>query len=124
MSMISGTDIILEISKHRFDFRALLAAVAAVWPDALVQDADDEKTRPIADAKESQEFFVYKDRAGAESWCRDGWTEEHGNDMVHFLVVPAPARLDVLHLTIVIGSATSETNRLVAAVSVALGVTP
>src|SRR5205814_1465583 len=71
-------------------------------------------------ASASQEFFVYKDPASAARWDKDGWTEEHGNGMAHFLVVQDAARPDTLQLTLVIGTATPETVRLVAAVFDAL----
>jgi hypothetical protein len=62
------------------------------------------------------EFFVYKDRASADSWIKEGWTEQHGNDMVHCLIVEDASRPELLQLTLVIGSATAEMVRLIATV--------
>jgi hypothetical protein len=126
-SMIGGTDVIFETARQGFDLRSILDAALEVWPDGFFQNADEEGVRQLtavlADQGESatHEFFVYKDEASAESWDRDGWTEEHGNDMAHFLVVEDAPRPEMLQLTLVIGSATVETVRLIAAVLEALG---
>lgn len=125
-SMVGGTDVIFDTARQGFDVRLLLDAVIEVWPDGLFQDAEEEGARPLtallADqgAGAAHEFFVYKDPASADSWEKDGWTEEHGNDMAHFLVMEDAARPERLQLTLVIGSATGETIRLTGAVHDAL----
>jgi hypothetical protein len=124
--MVGGTDVIFETARQGFDFLPILDAVLEIWPDGIFQEADEETTRPLtailADQRvgTAQEFFVYKDRPSAESWARDGWTQEHGNDLAHFLVVQDAARPEVVQLTLVVGSATAETVRLIAAVFDAL----
>ena len=126
-SMVSGTDVIFETTRPGFDVGALLDAVLEVWPDGLFQDAEGEAVRPLpaalADQRTSEvrEFFIYKDQSSADSWDKEGWTEQHGNDMAHFLVGEDGARPEILQLTVVIGSATGETVRLIAAVFDALG---
>jgi hypothetical protein len=126
-SMVGGTDVIFETARQGFDVGLILDAVIEIWPDGLFQHADEEDVRPLtgvlADqrAGASQEFFVYKDRASADSWKKEGWTEAHANDMLHFLVVYDAARPEMLQLTLVIGSITGETVRLVAAVFETLG---
>jgi hypothetical protein len=55
----------------------------------------------------ADELFVYKDDVSAESWARAGWTEAHGNDMVHFLVT-TPQEADRLVLTVVVDSPTGD----------------
>jgi hypothetical protein len=126
-SMVSGQDVIFETARQGFDHRLLLDVVLELWPDALFQNAEEDEVRSLtavlADpaAGASREFFVYKDNASADSWDREGWTEEHGNDMVHFLIVEDAARPAILQLTLVIGSVTGETVRLISAVYDALG---
>ena len=125
-SMVGGTDVIFETARQGFDVGLILDAVIEVWPDGLFQDAEEEDVRPLtsvlADQRPgtSHEFFVYKDRASADSWAKEGWTEEHGNDLAHFLVVEDSTRPEMLQLTLVIGSATGETVHLVTAVFDAL----
>jgi len=124
--MVSGTDVIFETVRQGFDVGPILDAVLEVWPDGLFQNAEEEGVRRLSDvladqgAGATREFFVYKDKPSADSWDREGWTEEHANDMAHFLVVEDAARAEMLQLTIVIGSATGETVRLIAAVFDAL----
>jgi hypothetical protein len=121
-SMVSGEDVIFETVRQGFDIRPILDAVLELWPDAVFQDAEEEGVRPLAAvlgdsaAITAGEFFVYKDSASADSWEREGWTEEHGNDMVHFLLAEDVARPDVLQLTLVIGSFTGEMVSLIDAV--------
>ncbi|MBY0528041.1 MAG: hypothetical protein K2R98_31885 [Gemmataceae bacterium] len=104
----------------------ILDAVFEVWPDGLFQDAEHDDLHPLSAAPvdqradEPHEFFVYKDQSAAISWNRNGWTEEFGDDMIHFLSAECAARPDVVQLTLVIGTATSETLRLVATVFDAL----
>jgi hypothetical protein len=125
--MVGGTDVIFETAREGFDVRPILDAVLEIWPDGLFQSAEEEGVRRLTTVLADQavgatrEFFVYKDKASADSWDRDGWTEEHGNDMAHFLVVEDAARAEILRLTLVIGSATRETVHLIAAVFDALG---
>lgn len=124
-SMVGGTDVIFETARQGFDPRAILDAVVELWPDGLFRKAEEESacrlTAVLADrgAGGWREFFVYKDQASADSWDREGWTEEHSDDMTHFLVVE-DTRPDKLQLTLVIGSVTGETVRLIAAVYDAL----
>ncbi len=126
-SMVSGTDVIFDTARQGFGTLPILGAVLEVWPEGLFQDAEEEGARPLtavlADQQvgASREFFVYKDRVSADSWDREGWTEEHGIDMAHFLVRDDAGRPDVLQLTLVVGSVAGETIRLVAAVFEALG---
>jgi hypothetical protein len=118
---------IFETARQGFEVGPLLDAVIEVWPDGLFQDAAGEEVRPVAAAladsriSELHEFFVYKDRASADSWIKEGWTEQHGNDMVHCLIVEDASRPEILQLTLVIGSATAEMVRLIATVFDALG---
>jgi hypothetical protein len=125
--MVGGTDIIFETAQQGFDVRLILDAVIEVWPDGLFQNAEEEGVRPLTAVLEDQqvgasrEFFVYKDQASADSWGQNGWTEEYGNAMAHFLVVENAARPEMLQLTLVIGSATGEMVRLIAGVFDALG---
>src|SRR5437899_868652 len=121
-SMVGGIDVIFETAQSGFDLVPILDVVAELWPDGLIQNADADGVRRLSVALADQgtvvarEFFVYKDPPSADSWNKDGWTEEHGNDMVHFLVVENATRKEVLQLTLVIGSATAEMVRLIAAV--------
>lgn len=124
--MVGGTDLIFETARRGFDARPILDAVLDVWPDGLFQDAEEDDIRPLADALadprtgNTREFFTYRDRASADRWQQDGWTHEYGDALTHFLVTEDAAHPDVLRLTLVIGSATDETIRLIAAVSDAL----
>src|SRR4051812_36537858 len=109
-SMVGGTDVIFETARQSFDIVPLLDVVSEVWPDGLYQDAKGDAVRPLSSVLADQrvdaarEFFVYRDRPSADSWEKEGWTEQHGNDMVHFLIADDAARLEVLQLTLVIGS--------------------
>jgi hypothetical protein len=125
-NMISGTDVIFETTRQGFEVGPLLEGVLEIWPDGLFQDAEGEDIHPLAAAladprtSDLHEFFVYKDRSSAESWDKEGWTEQYGNDMAHFLFVEDSARPEFLQVTLVIGSATSDTIRLIASVFDAL----
>lgn len=125
--MVGGTDVIFQTARRGFDARPVLDAVLEVWPDGFFQDAEGEDVCPITTvlaapgAAASVEFFVYKDEASAGSWNNEGWTEDHGNSMAHFLVSDIPAHPDRLQLTLVIGSFTGETVRLIPAVYDVLG---
>lgn len=118
-NMVSGTDVIFETARQGFEVLPLLDAVLVVWPDGLLQNAEDDAVHRLTDVltgqtvSVSREFFVYKDQATADSWARDGWTEEHANDMAHFLIVEDAARPEMLQLTLVIGSVTGEMVRLI-----------
>ena len=124
--MIAGTDLILETPRQSFDVGPILDAAFDVWPDGFFQDAEAEDHHPLITALVEQraracrEFFIYKDQASVDSWAKEGWTEQHANNMVHFLITEDAARPDILQLTLVIGSATSETVRLFAGVFDAL----
>lgn len=124
--MVGGKEVIFETTRQGFDIGAILDAVLELWPDAIFQDAEGEEVRPLAAvlaeqaAGASREFFVYKDRASADSWESAGWTPEHGNDMAQFLVVGNAAHPEAFQLTLVIGSDTAESVPLVHAVSEAL----
>ncbi len=126
-SMVGGTDVIFETARQGFALRPLLDAALEVWPDGYFQNAEEAGVRQLTAVAADQqaviarEFFVYKDEASAESWGRDGWTEDHGNDMAHFLAAEDTPAPEMLQLTLVIGSATVETVRLIAAVLEALG---
>lgn len=112
--MVSGRDAIFETPRQGFDVRILLEAVLNLWPDAQFQEADDEQAKPLAEAAigNSREFFVYKNEAAATSWNDEGWTEQHENDLAHFIVQDDPTDRDRLHVTVVIGSVTEDTQRL------------
>jgi hypothetical protein len=125
--MVSGIDVVFETAREGFDVGAILDAVMEIWPEGLFQDAEEDNLRLLSNSlsderiKSSLEFIVYKDQASADSWVKEGWTEVHANNMAHFLVVEDATRPAMLQLTLVIGSATSETIRLIAAVFDALG---
>lgn len=125
-NMVGGKDVVFEAAPQGFDVRLVLDAVLELWPDAVFQDVDEEAGRPLTDvlaaggASTSREFFVYKDEAGAQGWIREGWTEEHGNDMAHFLVSEDATSPNRLLLTLVIDSLTSQTLELMASVQDAL----
>ncbi len=124
--MVGGEDVIFETTRKGFDLRPILDAVLELWPDCLFQNAEEADVRLLTAvltdevAPHSREFFVYRDKASADSWIRDGWTEEHANDLAHFLVVEDAAHPDTLQLTLVIGSVTGETVCLIGAVHQAL----
>src|SRR5688572_4002488 len=97
-SMVGGTDVLFETTRQGFAVGPLLEAAIDVWPDGLFQDAEGEAVRPLTAAladqkvRDVREFFVYKDRSSADSWNKEGWTEQHGNDLVHFLIVEDTTR--------------------------------
>jgi hypothetical protein len=122
-SVVGGTDMIFETTPQGFSVGPLLDAVSEVWPDGLFQDAAGEEVRPLTDAQDVddvREFFVYKDRSSADSWGKEGWTEQHSSEMVHFLIEEDAAHPAILRLTLVIGSETGETLQLITAVHDAL----
>jgi len=120
--MIGGTDMVIETTREGFDIRRVLDAVNDLWPDAMLQDAEEEHATPLTqvDGTGSREFFIYKSPESADSWIAHGWTEEHGDDMAHFLVRQVGGQPDSVRITLVIGSGTAEPMRLYFAVSDAI----
>jgi len=122
-NMTGGTDLILETAKLGFDIRLILDELLEIWPKAMFQDADQEAGIPLVVAiqtlerSETMEFFVYKDKESAESWAEMGWSEEHGNDMVQFLVADNPSQPDKIQLTLVIDSIVGDILDLIKIVS-------
>jgi hypothetical protein len=105
---IQGTDLILQAPREGFDPRLILEVVGDSWPRAMFQDADADGPRPLQEAiaddavGRSSEFFLYADEASARSWNQDGWTAEHGNAMLHFLIREKPADPESLEITLVV----------------------
>jgi hypothetical protein len=125
--MLGGKDVIFETAREGFNIPPLLDALLDVWPDGLFQNAEEDGVHRLSavladpGVGASREFFVYKDKASADSWDKEGWTEKHGNDMAHFLIVEDAGRAEMLQLTLVIGSTTGDTVRLIAAIFDVLG---
>lgn len=125
--LIRGTDVVIETVRDGFDLPTLLDGLLDIWPDAVIQDADAEGVEPLAAVVKGtgsvvgREFFLYKAAAAAARWERDGWTEEYGNDMVHFLVADDATRPGGLQVTLVIDAFTGEVVRLLDVVLDALG---
>lgn len=83
----------------------LRAFFLKTWPDSVVHDADDPRTiTPMKVALfPGHEFFVYQNRAAADSWREHGATDENQDLMVHVLI----------SATFVVGSPTSEMGQAV-----------
>jgi hypothetical protein len=113
-SMISGTDVTFSTPRKGFDVREVLRGLHGIWPQALFQDAEEDKIHPLAAmlgkrfGDDAHEFFVYKDKAAAKSWDSHGWTEKNQNSMVHFLIDPDPDDPKSLRMTFVLGELNSE----------------
>jgi hypothetical protein len=112
--MIGGTDRILAMPARLCNPTQVLLACLKHWPNGYYQHADEGPAVPIREALTSRtaplgdEFFVYKDRASADSWERDGATPENQNTMIHFLIGGGNTNGPDRRLTMVIGDATPE----------------
>jgi hypothetical protein len=89
---IGGIDITLEVPRGVAVHQRIIDQVLRFWPDARFQDVESEDDGSLADAgvrlkaRDSREFFIYRDRAAAESWRRDGASAATWGTMLQFLV--------------------------------------
>lgn len=94
----------------------ILAVCRRRWPDGVFLDADETELIPLSSPRlawhpQSREFFVFSDRATAETWddlgpCPDNW-----NRMLHFLWQPGIAA-EAVPVTVVIDELTPDAQRL------------
>lgn len=90
--MIGRTDILLSAPPGAPVGEIVVDVCRRFWPKAVFQNVDDEQTHPLdgseawEHAASSNEFFVFRDAAAAESWERLGAVIENANTMLHFLI--------------------------------------
>lgn len=113
--MIGGEDIqlALESGPSADTVGYVLRLLRAVWPEAVVDDVDDERgPRPINamfPARRFHELLVYRDAASQLAWDEKGATDETNDSMIHILT-------DDDGLTFVVDTKTSFAGALVAEV--------
>lgn len=133
--MIGGTDVVFGVPRGGCPVRTIVDAVAAEWPAAHFLDGEGDAPMPVVAAAEAgllddkghgeqgnacvrREFFLYKDAASADVWGREGRTDRHAEDQLHVLLRDRSD--DCVEVTLVVGSPTPGTSKLVAAVKSAL----
>ncbi len=87
---IGGIDNQLVAPAGVSTYASILAVCQQTWPNGVFLDADETELIPLRSQKlawhsESDEFFVYSDRATAEAWEELGPCPENWNRMLHFL---------------------------------------
>ena len=121
--MIGGEDIQMALesrpSAGTVDF--VLRLLRAVWPEAVVDDVEDERgPRPIDamfPARALHELLVYRDAASQHAWDEHGATDETNDSMIHILT-------DNDGLTFVVDAKTSLAGMLVLEIIGALRIRP
>jgi hypothetical protein len=86
------------------------------WPHGVFLDADETELIPLSSLKlawrpPSREFFVFSDRATADTWDDLGPCPENWNRMLHFLWKPDRAGSSV-PMTVVIDELTPDIQSL------------
>jgi hypothetical protein len=90
--VIGGIDLVFELPADVPAAELILRRVEQFWPNALFQDVEEDKWLPVQNSEilvrrlKSQEFFLYRDRAAAESWAAEGAAPTNQNTMLHFLI--------------------------------------
>lgn len=121
--MIGGIDRILDVPAKLCAPTQILLACLKHWPNGYYQHAAETVILPIREALTTRtaplgdEFFVYKDRASAESWERDGATPANRNTMIHFLLETASANGAGCRLTMVIDDRAPEMDEIEQSIS-------
>lgn len=121
--MIGGEDIqvTLESAPPADTVGYVLRLLRAAWPDAVVDDVEDERgPRPIDamfPARAFHELLVYRDAASQRLWDEQGATNETNDSMIHILA-------DDGCLTFVVDARVSLTGKLVADIIGALRARP
>lgn len=89
------TDVVLP--DRQGDADAVVAALAKLWPNAVVHDLVSEplpvsswrlRTRREHKFLPGDEVFVYRDRESFDSWEREGATPENAAALVHIVLGP------------------------------------
>ncbi len=114
----SGYDVFLDVPRDGFRLRLLLYVLLNHWPDAVFQRAEEDRIQRLRDVIEAagrlevDEFFVYRDKASARSWDREGLTLVNSDRMLHILIEDQSPRPDFIQITVVMGALTPELLRL------------
>ncbi len=118
--MVGGFDIIFYLPPEIPASALVLARVGQLWPEAIVQDADEDETHPIdgpwplAEGVRRRELVIHRDEAMVESWDRDGMTPENLDSMILVLVgEPSAVKDGLRELTLVCGERNEETEQLI-----------
>jgi len=88
--MIGGTDQVIARRPEEAARRALVFALLAKWPEAVIEDARSEasatKLEHADPALLPDEMLVYESEAWRETWTREGATERNADRMIHILL--------------------------------------
>ena len=97
--MIGGADQIIARRPDAAARRALVFALLARWPDAVVEDARSEARATRLDRADPvalpDEMLIYETGAWRDAWEREGATEEDADRMLHILLGPSEITLVV-----------------------------
>jgi len=117
---IGGIDFIFHLPPEIPAIELVLRRVGRLWPEAIVQDADEEEAHPIVGAwaliegVHRRELIIHRDEAMSASWDRDGMTPENLGSMLLVLGGEPSAVEDGLRqLTLVCGERNQETEQLI-----------
>jgi hypothetical protein len=125
---IGGVDTILLAPARECIAELLLRACQQHWQGQtwVIQDGDEEDFHLLDDpwvwrvGTQSKEFFVYRDRAAAESW-KEGPTPANANTMFHFIIGEALAtNPGVREVVVICDDLTPEVQRFLASLKVLL----
>jgi hypothetical protein len=88
--MIGGTDLVISRRPEEVARRALVFALLAKWPEAVIEDARSEaratKLEYADPASLPEEILVYESEAWRETWAREGATERNADRMIHIIL--------------------------------------
>jgi len=118
---IGGTDTVLIAPKDMSHGDLILTACQRLWSghECLFQDASDIELHSLREpwiwlaGSQSRDFFVYRDRAMADSWRENGATRTNSNTMLQF-ILSAPNEDDgTIEIAVVYDRATRAVERFI-----------
>jgi hypothetical protein len=120
---VGGIDTVLLAPAGECVGDLVLRACCRHWDrwKCIFQDGNDQATHSLDEAwvwevgTASKEFFVYRDRAAAESWNTDGATAANANTMFHFIIgEPRPGDPNTVEVAFVCDKLTREVKDFIA----------
>lgn len=106
--MIGGVDFTEHWQVRPSDVVMVVDAIAAAWPECVVEDGNERWVRPheqLGRLPESGELFLYEDEHAKRAWDEHGGGDDRDERMVNVLWTPRS-------ITIVAGSSGGVTGRL------------
>ncbi|HJT32868.1 MAG TPA: hypothetical protein VJ783_12580 [Pirellulales bacterium] len=125
--MIGRTDVVLSAPECAPVGEIVVDVCRRYWPQAIFQNVDDEQTHPLdggeawEHAASSNEFFVFRDSAAAESWERLGAVPENANTLLHFLIRDRDGLSADRELTCVCDALTGDVDQIIDSIKSELG---